>query len=125
MRIKNQDLRAFTIGAAGYNIIELVYRRKTHWSMALAGGFSFMLMHRMFQRRRAMSRLKKCLVSALMITGVEYAVGTFVNRRMKWNVWDYSNYLFNVRGQICPRYSICWFLLSLPMITLSNLLAKR
>ena len=118
-------MRAFAVGAVGYAAIELMVRKKTHWTMAVTGGVCFLLMHRFCQKRKAASRLHKCLVGMALITGIEFAVGSLVNRVLKWAMWDYSNHRFNLRGQICPRFSLYWFLLGIPMILLSDRLARR
>lgn len=125
MMLTKQDARAFTIGAVGYSLIELAVRRKTHWSMAVTGGLCFLMMHRICKRHRAKSRARKCLMGAALITGMEYAVGCLVNRMMKWDVWDYSDRWFNLKGQICPRFTGYWFLLGIPMIWISDRLAKN
>ena len=35
--------RMFLFGAVAYPILELIYRRRTHYSMAIAGGISMLL----------------------------------------------------------------------------------
>ena len=122
---QNQDLRAFAIGAAGYSLMELAYRRRTHWTMALTGGLCFALIHKLYRRRPARAKWAKCLIGAGLITSVEFAVGLLVNKLLNWDVWDYSGSRFNLLGQVCPKTSLCWFALGLPMIHLSNWLSKR
>lgn len=119
---RRQDLRAFAIGAVGYSLIELAYRRRTHWTMAVTGGLCFMLMHKICRRHRQKSRWFKCAVGAALITSVEFVVGCIVNLALKWAVWDYSACRLNLLGQICPQFSVIWFFLCLPITWLSNLL---
>lgn len=121
---RDHDLRAFAIGAVSYSLIELLARRRTHWTMTVTGGLCFMLMHRFCRKHKARTRLFKCAVSSALITGIEFAVGVIVNRVMKWSVWDYSDRALNLMGQICPRFSFYWFLMGLPIIWLSDRLAK-
>ncbi len=125
MTERERDLRAFAVGAVGYSLIELMYRRRTHWTMALTGGVCFVLMHKLCRRHKKARRLHKCLAGAALITAVEYAVGHVVNRVMRWNVWDYSGRRFNLHGQICPRFTLYWFLLGLPVTRLSEALERR
>ncbi len=37
LRLRN-DCILFSIGGAGYALLEILWRRKTHWSMAVTGG---------------------------------------------------------------------------------------
>ena len=52
-------------------------------------------------------------------------MGIVVNRILKWNVWDYSDRILNVIGQICPRFAMYWFLLNLPLIPLFRFLDTK
>jgi len=124
MTERDHCLCAFAIGAVGYTLIELLARRRTHWTMTLTGGLCFMLMHKFLRWQRARRWTFKCLVGAGLITAVEFAVGLLVNKIMKWDVWDYSDRCLNVLGQICPRFTGYWFLMGIPMIALSNALAR-
>ncbi|WP_399324572.1 putative ABC transporter permease [Tissierella sp.] len=55
-------------------------------------------------------------ISCLVITILELVFGLVLNIVLKLDVWDYSNLKFNFLGQICLKYSIFWFFLSLPAI---------
>lgn len=115
MRRLKQDGLIFTIGGAIYGIIELLWRRYTHWSMLLTGGLCFLLLFRIFTRKKGISMVKKCLIGSLVITLIEFFVGLVVNVWLKLNVWDYSNMNINLLGQICPLYSLLWGLLTIPI----------
>lgn len=104
---KNEKRVIFALGAVGYPILELLYRRRTHWSMALAGGICFSMIYRIHQRRRPL--LMRCASGALAVTGVEFVAGLLVNRLFKLRVWDYSARRHNILGQICPAYTGVWF----------------
>ena len=39
---KGELLSVFSIGAAGYSLLEILWRGNTHWTMTLAGGICFM-----------------------------------------------------------------------------------
>ena len=58
---------------------------------------------------------------ALTITAYEFFVGLIVNLRLGWDVWDYSSVPFNILGQICPVYTMIWFLLCLIFLGLLRL----
>ncbi len=110
----------FAIGFAGYPVIELLWRRRTHWSMALTGGLCCALLCRLFYRLRRRAMLTKCIVGSFIITCIEYSVGYFVNIKLGLGVWDYSALPLNYRGQVCARYSLLWAGLCVPLCALSR-----
>ncbi len=120
MNRTKQSLCAFAIGAASYSLIEMAFRGRTHWTMALTGGACFAAIYNLNRRLRRRRAWVKCLLGAGLITAAELAVGLWVNRLMKWQVWDYSNQFLNLFGQICPLFSLGWFLLCVPLVPLSN-----
>ncbi|MCE5236142.1 MAG: hypothetical protein ABFC62_11245 [Clostridiaceae bacterium] len=113
---------AFFIGGTLYVILELVYRRRSHISMFLAGGGAFLLLHALFSRYE-MPLLLKPLVGMALITAVEFIAGYIVNIKLKRGVWDYSKARFNLYGQICLKFSLLWALLTLPAAFLSHMLS--
>ena len=56
----------------------------------------------------------------MLITIVELFTGIVVNLWMRWNVWDYSGQWMNFLGQVCPLFSFFWFVLTFPLLFLSN-----
>jgi len=99
---------SFWLGAVGYPLIELAWRRRTHPAMALAGGLSAMLLRRISKTDRPLRR--QALLGGLMITGIEYAFGRMFNRN--YHIWDYRRAPLNVQGQICLPYTLAWCALS-------------
>ena len=91
-------------GAMGYPALELLWRGRTHYSMAVAGGVSAMLIKRI--QRTPFSRTAKSLLCGMGITGVEYLCGCIWNR--KYQVWDYRGTPLNYRGQICLPFTLAW-----------------
>ncbi len=124
-RILGCNFVLFAIGGIGYGIIELLWRRYTHWSMVLTGGVCFMLLYRIFKYLADIAMWQKCFVGSAVITCAELIVGFFVNIRAKLNVWDYSNHLLNLHGQICPLYSLLWGLLTCPVALLCSRLCRK
>ena len=112
----------FGIGAVGYSLIELAVRGRTHWTMSLTGGACAVMLYHAHKRLKHTNIWIRCGAGAVIITAAELAVGIVVNRMLKWNVWDYSDRFLNVMGQICPRFSMGWYLLNLPMIPLFRFL---
>ena len=70
----------------------------------------------------ALPLVLKCVLGAVIITGVEFATGCIVNLKLGMNVWDYSHLRGNVLGQICPYFTALWCVLSLPALLLLNFL---
>ncbi len=113
----------FFIGGYTYCGIELLFRGFTHISMLAAGGICFILigsMNEAFPRR--ISLLSQMVLSAVIITAVEFLSGLIVNVWLGLNVWDYSKLPYNFMGQICLLYANIWFVLSLAAILLDDFL---
>lgn len=114
----------FGLGAFIYGAIEVIVRGYTHWTMALTGG-AVMALFMLINRSRDVNILLRCLLGALVITSLEFAVGAVVNLGLGWDVWDYSEKPFNIMGQICPLFTLGWFALSLPGFILCTAVEKR
>lgn len=114
----------FGLGAFIYGAIEVIVRGYTHWTMALTGGV-VMALFMLINRSRDVNILLRCLLGALVITSLEFAVGAVVNLGLGWDVWDYSEKPFNIMGQICPLFTLGWFALSLPGFMLCTAVEKR
>lgn len=118
-------LIVYTIGFVGYSFIEILWRGFTHPSMSITGGTCFLSFHLLNKRMPDLSRTKKCVMGALIITAIEFIVGCIVNLELKMRVWDYSELPLNLFGQICLPYSLMWCVITLPMTALSNLITAR
>ena len=103
----------FLTGATLYGSIELLSRGWTHWSMLLAGGFCVCAMYAIANYTHFRT-LWKCILCALLITGVEFLCGIIFNMYLDLHIWDYSSRPLNVLGQICPTYTMIWLGLSVP-----------
>ena len=112
---KKDDFICFAAGAAGYPLIELLWRGHTHWTMSCTGGICLAGIRRICSRMRRFSLPACCAACSGLITATELAVGLVVNRVFRWKVWDYSRMPVNLWGQICLGYSLLWMLLSLPL----------
>lgn len=60
----------------------------------------------------------QAIACGLMITGTELIAGLVLNVWLGFGVWDYSHQWGNLWGQICPRWSAVWCLVSGPAIVL-------
>lgn len=114
MKIK-KDSSLFIFGGTAYAMLEIICRRKTHWSMFMAGGTCFLTLFKIFKRFSNMALPIKCVVGSTVITTVEFVSGCIVNLKFKLNVWDYKKNKHNILGQICPLYSFLWALLTVPI----------
>lgn len=97
----------FCIGGTLYNILEVLWRGYTHWTMFIVGGVCFNLIGRIHTICKK-GLLIRCTLCSLAITAVEFVSGCLFNLRLKMNVWNYSNMLLNIKGQVCLLYSVLW-----------------
>ena len=112
----------FIIGGILYGLIEIIFRGYTHWSMVITGGLCFLVFYVLNITLPTDSLLLRCIVSVVVITTLEFYTGYIVNILLKWDVWDYSNLAYNLKGQICLTFSAIWFLFGIPMTFLANYL---
>lgn len=123
MMIGLELLTVFFLGGSAYGAIELLWRGHTHWTMIVTGGVCFVAMYLIASRSR-MGRLEQYILCALIVTAVELVIGIVVNKGLGWDVWDYTDRRFNLWGQICLRYTLYWFVLSVPACALSRFLYR-
>lgn len=116
-----QYIAVFLLGGAAYGLMELLWRGRTHWTMLLLGGVCFLYMY-LVSARADLAPAVQYALCALFITAAEFLTGALVNGALGWAVWDYSALPMNLYGQICARYSLLWFLLSIPGCALARLL---
>lgn len=119
------NLTLFTLGAAGYGMLEILWRGYTHWSMLGAGGICFVFFGTVDDRLKKFGVLIKALVGSGFITAIELIFGLIFNVGLKKNVWDYSRLPFNIGGQICLLYSFIWGILSILFMPLAGKINKR
>lgn len=62
-----------------------------------------------FQKMRI---IDECIVSTFIVLCIEFISGIILNIWLGLHIWDYSNYPFNLCGQICLRYGLLWFFIS-------------
>lgn len=111
----------FITGALGYWALELMWRGYTHWTMPIAGGICFIIIYAI-SNFMSDPLWKKWIMCASCITAVEFVVGSIVNLRLGWAVWDYSGLSVNLMGQISLRFYLLWLVLAIPTVFLSNIL---
>lgn len=112
----------FLLGGFAYFYIEILFRGYSHFSMIICGGSAFVLCGMLNQViPYKLSFLTQIILSSLIITILEFITGYIVNIKLGWMVWDYSNLPYNLMGQVCPAFTILWFLLSVFIILIDDL----
>ena len=118
-------LRLFCIGGGVYNVIEILWRGHSHWSMFFVGGTCFHLIGTIGTRLRHRGIIVIGAACSAAVTAVEYVSGCVLNRRLKLGVWDYSNMPANLNGQVCLLYSVLWGGLSLAALPVYRCLKRK
>lgn len=118
-------LIVFGVGAFLYGGIEVAFRGYTHWSMFLTGGIIFYSLYLMFGYIGKGRILLKCIIGCVIITTGEFLVGCVVNLLFSMDVWDYSDQMMNIFGQICLLFSLGWFFLSIPASFIAGGIRRR
>lgn len=121
----NAKLILFSIGAAGYGLLEILWRGYTHWSMLGAGGICFMFFGTIGEKFKKSGILLKALIGSGFITAIELIFGIIFNIILKKNVWDYSRMPLNLGGQICALYSFFWIILSIIFIPFATFISHK
>lgn len=106
----------FCTGSIMYCLIEIIFRERTHWTMFLTGGLVFCALYFLNLALKTRSLVLRGLIGCLIITIAEFFVGVVANLIFHLNVWDYSSLPGNILGQVCPRFSLCWFFLSVAAV---------
>ena len=129
MKIKYQIEKymiLFAIGGMAYFLLEVLVRGYSHYSMFLCGGACFLCFGLLIENMKIkMSFISQMVLSALIITALEFITGLIVNIWLKMDIWDYSQLPYNFMGQICLLYSIFWFLVSSVAIVLDDFLRYK
>ena len=100
----------FAIGGMAYFLLEVLVRGYSHLNENMKIKMSF---------------ISQMVLSALIITALEFITGLIVNIWLKMDIWDYSQLPYNFMGQICLLYSIFWFLVSSVAIVLDDFLRYK
>ena len=127
MKIKNyliKELILLIIFGITYCGIEILYRGRTHISMLFVGGLCAILIGMINEITPKMNIILQMFIGAVIVTIIEFFSGYIINIILGLNVWDYSNLMFNYKGQISLIFTVIWFFLSAPVIYLDDKLRK-
>ena len=109
-------------GGALYVALEMLWRGRSHWTMAILGGLCFMLIGLLNELLpwEMPLLLQGVIGSAAIVTPLELLTGCIVNLGLGWNVWDYSALPCNLWGQICLPFSLLWVVVSIAAVVLDD-----
>lgn len=113
------------IGGAIYYCIEILVRGFSHWTMFLVGGICFILVGIINEITPKMPLIWQMLLSAVIITTVEFVSGCILNLWLGLSIWDYTDEFGNILGQICPKHTLYWFLLSAVAVFLDDFIRYK
>lgn len=109
----------FTIGGGIYVSLELLWRRRSHWTMFVLSGGCFLAIGEIGRRCPNLSLACRAVLGSVICTAGELATGLVFNRDHA--IWDYRALPGNFRGQICLPYSLLW----VPLSALAAVLFRR
>lgn len=111
----------FLTGGLFYIAIEIGFRGYSHVSMFIVGALCYIIIGKLNDWFTwEMSLIAQMVISAFIITTIEFMCGLIVNVYLNLHVWDYSSLPYNFMGQICLLFSNLWALLSLFPILLDD-----
>lgn len=105
------EILVFALGGTAYGLMEILFRGHTHWTMVITGGACVLTLFMLQDWLMSIPLIGAAAMGALVITVYEFFVGIIVNLQFGWHVWDYSAQPGNIMGQICPLFTVIWFLL--------------
>ena len=107
MKKLSEYLFLWTLGGTIYYAFEVVFRGFSHWSMFVLGGACMVFFAQqglwMGWKDPLWLQVLRCV---LFVTAAEFITGIIVNKWLEWNVWDYSDQIFQLFGQICAPFII-------------------
>ena len=113
----------FAAGGVIYVFIELLFRGYSHWTMAIVGGLAVLSLYSISAMKEC--TWKKWIMDTAVILAIEFVAGIIINILLGWRVWDYSKYRFNLYGQICLPFALCWLGLSIPANALCGFVRRK
>ncbi|MBQ7779315.1 MAG: hypothetical protein IJ404_02370 [Clostridia bacterium] len=101
--------------------IELLYHERVIFAASVIMCIYFAIIHKINRALTDEPIYTKALISTFAISAVELGFGIITNRVMHLHLWDFSDSLFHVLGQICIRESFIRFMIAFPVIYLSKI----
>jgi uncharacterized membrane protein len=101
-------------------LIEALYPERVMFAASVIMGIYFAVIHKINRALSDEPIYTRALISTIAITAIELGLGIITNRVLHLHLWDFSDSLFHVLGQICPRESVIRFIIAFPVIYLSK-----
>ena len=110
----------FFIGSIGGFFLELFYRRivlkkwvkpgifKGYYLPLYGIGLVICYMYYIIN----INFILKAILVMVSFTGIELICGLIFIKKLKINLWDYSNNFLNYKGLICLKFSLYWLILA-------------
>lgn len=115
----------FLVFGITYALLEILARGYTHPAMIVLGGICGVLVGLLNDSTPDMPILVQCLLGSIIITILEFISGCYLNLYLGLNIWDYSSLPFNLLGQVSLKFTIIWFILSVPVIYLDDYMKSK
>ena len=115
-----KDFFIFLIFGISYYLLEILWRGHSHITMFFVGGLCGLLIGLINEYTPKMPIILQMTIGTIIVTLFELITGYILNIKLGLNIWDYSNLMFNYKGQISLIFSILWFLLSYIVIELDD-----
>lgn len=115
----------FLVFGITYALLEILARGYTHPAMIVLGGICGVLVGLLNDSTPDMPILVQCLLGSIIITILEFVSGCYLNLYLGLNIWDYSSLPFNLLGQVSLKFTIIWFILSVPVIYLDDYMKSK
>ena len=115
-----KNIIIFVIFGISYVSLELLYRGHSHITMFFVGGLCGLLIGLINEYTPKMPVILQMIIGTIIVTLFELITGYILNIKLGLNIWDYSNLMFNYKGQISLIFSMLWFLLSYIVIKLDD-----
>lgn len=114
------------VGGCLYGLLEIAWRGHTHWTMIVLAAFLCIPLDIVNDHMPwELPLYVQSIIGGLTITAMEFATGLIVNVWLGWGVWDYSNQVGNIMGQVCPLYTLLWCVLAAPVIVVFDWLEYK
>ncbi len=101
-------------------LIETLYQERAVFASSIIMGIFFGITHRVNCALHDEPIYTKALISTFLITGIELIIGFIANRIFSLHLWDFSDSMIHLFGQICPREMLIRFIFAYPIIYLSK-----
>lgn len=106
-----RELDLFAVGGFIYYMIECAARGYSHWTMFVVGGMCFVIIGLLNEwYNEDMLFEVQTLIGSFVITALEFISGYILNIILHLNIWDYSQHMFNLYGQICLHHCIFYWI---------------